>query len=159
MEIKTLSTFTLRKSEGLLKENFPTKCDTVYSPPQGKEHKRCSFSERVHAHPLIYAATILYVNANHPWMPRQISQLPVSIVCMCLLDCMFNSVSAPSWKIKKTSMSSWKKCGTILHTSSQVRLQYVLRRNSSWIKTALLYSDVVDTEVLGAAQTQAAAWL
>lgn len=66
MEIETLSAFTLRKSGGILKEYFPTKCDTLYSPPWGKEHKRCSFSDGVHAHPLVYAATALCVNANHP---------------------------------------------------------------------------------------------
>lgn len=37
----------------------------MYSPPQGKEHGRFPFPDWVHAHPLIYAATILYLNVNH----------------------------------------------------------------------------------------------
>lgn len=65
----------------------------------------------------------------------------------------------PGEKSRKLPCPPEKKCGIILYTSSQVRLQYVLGRNCSSINTALLYSDVVGTEVLGAAQTHEAAWL
>lgn len=135
------------------------KNDTVYSSPQSKEHKRCSFSDRVHAHPLIYAATVLYVNADHPWMPRPISQLPVPYyACALCIICLIVH-QLPGGKSRKLLCPPERKRGIILYTSSQARLQCVLGRNSSWIKTALLFSDVVGTEVLGAAQTQEAAWL
>lgn len=65
MEIENLFTFILRNAGGKIKAHFPTKCDTIYSPPQGKEHERFSFSDWVHVHPFIYAATILYLNVNH----------------------------------------------------------------------------------------------
>lgn len=65
VEIETLFTFILRKAGRKIKEHSPTKCDTVYPPPQGKEHERFSFSHWVHAHPLIYAAIILCLNVNH----------------------------------------------------------------------------------------------
>lgn len=65
MEIETTLTFILRKTAVKIKEQFPTKCDTVYSPSQAKEHERFSFSDRMQAHPLIYAATVLYLNVNH----------------------------------------------------------------------------------------------
>lgn len=42
-------------------------------------------------------------------MPRPISQLPISIACMCIMHYMVNSASAPLWKIKKASMSFQKE--------------------------------------------------
>jgi len=65
MGIETLFTFILRKAGEEIKAHFPTKGDIIYSPPQGKGHERFSFSDWVHAHSLIYAATILYLNVNH----------------------------------------------------------------------------------------------
>lgn len=59
-------------------QHVPTKGYTTHSPPQGKEHKRFSFSDWVHAHPLIYAATVLYLNVN----PLQNATADFPVACL-----------------------------------------------------------------------------